>query len=84
MNRQIFGTGIQHVEQGHLAVGIHLVNMDHIPVAQKLYDIIIGCVGIQATHAQHTKKEIDSQVVSQFFLSHKYNLYIHAKVWNLI
>ena len=59
MNRQIFGTGIQHVEQGHLAVGIHLVNMDHIPVAQKLYDIIIGCVGIQATHAQQKKECAD-------------------------
>ena len=50
---QEFGAGVQHIQQGHLAVGIHLIYMNHIAVALKFDDlVIVGCMGCQANHAQ--------------------------------
>ena len=68
---QEFGTGVQHVEQGHLAVGIHLIHMNHVAVALIFDDIIVVLsVGNDATHAQHEQKKTSSQVLSHVTSSH--------------
>ena len=54
VEREIFGTGVQHVQQSHLAVGIHSVHMNHVAVSLKLYDFsIFSSISNHAAHGQY-------------------------------
>ena len=73
VDREIFGTGVQHVQQRHLTVGTHPVHMNHISVTLKLNDVSVICrMGSHATHAQHQEEDATSQIMSITSKSHQH------------
>jgi menaquinone-dependent protoporphyrinogen IX oxidase len=86
VRREILGTRVQHIQQRHLGVGIHPVNMNNVTIALKLDNIIVvSSITRQTAHAQQTHQYAPANVILVFhpFPFIFYMVYYHtAKINN--